>query len=280
MKTVRIFVVIGLIILLAGILINKPLSSHSSDENLSLTANGEGEKDKEKNFVSQLSKNGIFSHFAFITGQSTSIDGKEVHVNFEIFDSIEAGGRWFRLSKKYNLLDDSLQKEYFKYHVKAYPHKYDFMRINALNGGSLEYWFKDSKGTELMKIVMSNNELRDLFNSSTTQQEAKEKLLEILASEASSLLKGEKDNHCMITRIYYDGNSFITEYSVDERYIDMDLFKQNKNEIQKNMCIENLRAYNAETQGFIDDVLKEFKKGYLFRFKGNRSGKKVDIIVK
>lgn len=226
------------------------------------------------------SENEFFNFFAFVKFRTTSPDGLKEYVELQALDKIRIGNMEIPIRNHHKLFDENLQKEYFKYYIKAYPQKYTTLREKAVKGGSIEFKFTDSDNKELATIVLSASELNDLYNTFIPEKEAKEKILEIFATEYTSLMAGYSEDYVRFSKATYNGSSFIIEHAVDEKYIDMNQLKQNRKELEKDIKHANAMAnLNQPSNGVIDDLLKDLNKSLIYRYRGNRTGKYIDINV-
>ena len=281
MKNLKIVIVAGIIIFLVGLVSKSIFGCSSSVSNPQDPFNilGQSESDNSES-TNNLTDDGCFNYFAIVTNRYTSTDGLNEYVGLEALDTIKIGEAEIPVRNHHALFDENLQKEYFKYSIKAFPHKYASLRERAFKGGSVEYKFTDRKNNELLKWKLSDSELRELFNTFISEDEAKEKILEIFATQISSLMAGYRQDFVKFNKAYYNGSSFILELSVDEKRIDMNKVKLNRKEIEKDINRrDGLPFLDKTPEGVLDHLLNELDKKLVYRYKGNRTGKYVDINI-
>lgn len=274
MKKERYFILGGLVAALAVMFFSQSLFSVAQRDNGDKSTEAVRQTDGVE--TDETANEDAFTHFAYVTSDNT-LWGQHRHIEYEMFDTVRMCSFKIAINKDHNILDAELQKEFFKYHVNAFPTRHSELRNLAYNGGTLDLSFRSMGQGEMMKIEFSNEELRDLFANGMTEYDAKDGMLKIYAQELTSLMHGLRDGHIRQYRASYDGNNLVVECSLDERYIDMDLMKRDRKSLQKE--IESDIAHSGGDNGVIDKFVKDHGKGMVFRYRGNRTGKYVDARI-
>lgn len=148
-----------------------------------------------------------------------------------------------------------------------------FMKDILDVGASLRfvYYIKDTNKS--MEITLSHDEIKSIVNRKKKGAFTPAEILNNEITEANRAAPMHVYDDLYLTKISDEGRYVVMEYTFYESDIDLDVLKNNHEEIKADM---NLKEEN--TLSFDLDILKQLNKGLILRYKNGNTLQSGDIV--
>lgn len=152
----------------------------------------------------------------------------------------------------------------------------DFM-INGLIEikGTLTLMFKDILTNELVDVTLSAQQLKEIIKNDLSEDEICTQLIESEISRSNLSCPEIVDEGLIMTSVQHIGNYVVYNYVADENIYDIELIKNNADEVKAEM-IQTLK--DPGVRDFLININKIYN-GIKYVYQGDQSGRTAEIVI-